>query len=120
MDLYKTYPRKLKIVVNAGGGDPKQLAAEVDGLLTKNDVRRRIAHISGDHILDRVDELSFQPLTPTSGDYDSFRRSYGRILSANAYIGAAGIQTALEEGADIVIAGRCTDASPVCGTSRLK
>ncbi|PIB00687.1 hypothetical protein CB0940_01182 [Cercospora beticola] len=115
MDLYKTYPRKLKIVVNAGGGDPKQLAAEVDGLLTKNGVHRRIAYISGDNILDRVDELSFQPLTPMSGTYDSFRRSYGRILSANAYIGAAGIQTALEEGADIVIAGRCTDASPVIG-----
>ncbi|PPJ59594.1 hypothetical protein CBER1_01174 [Cercospora berteroae] len=115
MDLYKTYPRKLRIVVNAGGGDPKQLAAEVDGLLTKNGVHRRIAYISGDNILDRVDELSFQPLTPTSGAYDSFRRSYGRILSANAYIGAAGIQTALEEGADIVIAGRCSDASPVIG-----
>lgn len=35
------------------------------------------------------------------------------VVSANAYIGARGIVTALRHGADIVICGRVSDASPV-------
>ena len=35
------------------------------------------------------------------------------VVSANAYLGMRGIKRALEAGADIVICGRCADASPV-------
>jgi len=38
-------------------------------------------------------------------------------LTANAYVGARGIRAALEAGADIVITGRVTDASPVIGAA---
>lgn len=38
------------------------------------------------------------------------------IVSANAYLGAREIVKGLEQGADIIIAGRVADASPVSGT----
>lgn len=38
-------------------------------------------------------------------------------LTANAYVGGRGVRAALEAGADIVISGRCTDASPVIGAA---
>jgi hypothetical protein len=38
-------------------------------------------------------------------------------LTANAYVGARAIRAALEAGADIIITGRVTDASPVIGAA---
>ncbi|KAG7097618.1 hypothetical protein E1B28_004951 [Marasmius oreades] len=37
----------------------------------------------------------------------------GKLLSANAYIGMGGIIAALNEGAQVIICGRCCDASPL-------
>ena len=37
------------------------------------------------------------------------------VLSANAYLGARGIRTALEQGADLVLCPRVTDAALVLG-----
>ena len=36
-------------------------------------------------------------------------------MTANAYLGAFGIASALEGGADVVVTGRVTDASVVVG-----
>jgi len=41
------------------------------------------------------------------------------VVSANAYLGAREIVRGLQEGADIIIAGRVADASPVRGPTFL-
>jgi len=44
---------------------------------------------------------------------DLFEKSDKPIVSANVYLGAREILRGLQEGADIIIAGRVADASPV-------
>ena len=49
-------------------------------------------------------------MMPGSSDID-----LERVVTANAYLGCWGVAEALAAGADIVIAGRTTDAALVCG-----
>ncbi|KAH6668284.1 hypothetical protein B0J14DRAFT_600286 [Halenospora varia] len=113
---YISYPRKdLKVVVNAGGLNVRQLALEVQKVLASKGSVKKISYVTGDDIIDRVDELDVKPLTRSTGEFGPWKEEHGRILTANVYIGCWGIVRALEDGADIVICGRCTDASPVIG-----
>ena len=90
--------RGVKIVSNAGGLNPAGLAKRLREVAAHLGLAPRIAHVQGDDLMDRVDELGL-----------------GKPLTANAYLGAFGIAAALERGADIVVTGRVTDASVVVG-----
>lgn len=79
--------RKIKIVTNAGGLDPRGLAGELDKL------GARVAYVDGDDLLGR----------------------YPGAITANAYLGSWGIREALVRGADVVVTGRVTDAALVIG-----
>ncbi len=106
--------RGIKVVSNAGGLDPLHCAeavAEVGGSLG---LSPKVAFVDGDNLLPRLDELrtagieliNFETGQPVA-DID--------YISANAYLGCWGIVEALDQGADIVITGRTTDAAIVCG-----
>ena len=90
--------RGVRIVSNAGGLNPAGLAERLREVARGLGLDPAIAHLEGDDLRDRADELGF------SG-----------ALTANAYLGAAGIAEALRAGADIVVTGRVTDASLVVG-----
>jgi hypothetical protein len=90
--------RGVRIVANAGGLNPAGLAAKLEELAGSLGLAPRIAWIDGDNLAPRAAELGL-----------------GNALTANAYLGAFGIARALEEGADIVVTGRVTDASVVVG-----
>ena len=83
----------VKIVTNAGGLNPAGLAEVLRGIVTEQGLDVSIAHIEGDDLIRRADELNF-----------------GSVMTANAYLGAFGIASALEGGADVVVTGRVTDA----------
>ena len=109
----------IKVVSNAGGLDPAGCADAVREVAAKLGLSPRIAYVAGDDLLPRLGELQAagHPLKnlDTGEDYGS--RS---AVTANAYLGGWGITHALNEGADIVITGRVTDAAVVVGPSAWK
>ncbi|WP_374324364.1 acyclic terpene utilization AtuA family protein [Streptomyces sp. AP-93] len=92
------HERGVRIVVNAGGLNPAGLAGAVRALAAKLSVPVAVAHVEGD-------DLMPYPLLP-SGE---------GALTANAYLGGAGITACLRAGADVVVTGRVTDAALVSG-----
>lgn len=103
----------LKIVTNAGGMNPAACAAKARALLEKAGLSpRKVAVVSGDDLLPRLDQLLSEghPLTNLdTGEPLSTVRA--RVVSANAYLGARPIVAALQQGAAIVVTGRVADAS---------
>jgi Acyclic terpene utilisation family protein AtuA len=106
---------KLKIITNAGGMNPLACARRAKEILQSAGLTRRIAVVSGDDLLPRLDALLLtQPFTniDTGGSLANVRP---RVVSANAYLGAKPISDGLGQGADIVITGRVADASLTVG-----
>ena len=90
--------RGVRIVANAGGLNPAGLAAAVRALAERLGLDVNVAHVEGDDLAARAEELGF-----------------GTVLAANAYLGAWGIVECLNAGADVVVTGRVTDASVIVG-----
>ena len=88
----------IRIVTNAGGLNPAGLAAKVRELATGLGLDVAVAHVEGDDLRDRAQELGF-----------------AGALTANAYLGGFGIARALQAGAQVVVTGRVTDAALVVG-----
>ena len=106
--------RGIKIITNAGGVNPLACRAAVEALARELGVAEgvKVALVVGDDLFPDLDRLlaSGEPLiNMDTGQALSEIRP--RVLSANAYIGAAGIVKALESGANIVITGRVADAA---------
>ncbi|MBU6318597.1 MAG: acyclic terpene utilization AtuA family protein [Alphaproteobacteria bacterium] len=113
--------RGVKIVVNAGGLNPRSLADEVETLLRRLGLTAKVAWIDGDDIL--PDLASLQDAGEDFLNLDTGERLdvAGRPpLTANVYLGAWGIKEALDQGADIVLCPRVTDAALVIGPAAWK
>jgi hypothetical protein len=108
--------KKIRVVTNAGGLNPKGLAAELGRIAGQLGLNPKIAYIEGDDLMVRLGELQDQGEPFTHMDKGiTLKESKAVIISANAYLGCWGIVKALEEGADIVVGGRIADASLVVG-----
>jgi len=104
--------RGIKVTANAGGVNVAGCAAAV------RDVARdlglagkiKIGMVTGDDILERVDQLLSRGIELRNMDTDEpLSTVRDRIQSANAYLGAAPIVEGLNRGAHVVITGRATD-----------
>ncbi|KAJ9495732.1 hypothetical protein H2202_008775 [Exophiala xenobiotica] len=109
--------KPIKFAVNAGALNPVALAKELrkffDTCLGPEGENIKIVYVSGDNVLHQLkkDQVrkSLRHLTgkTTYADWSSDKTE----VVANVYIGQWGVVKALEEGADVVITGRSTDAS---------
>lgn len=110
---------RIKVAVNAGASDTKLLHQVVTGMVEKKSLDLKVAYISGDEVLPAIEKAQ------RSGQNKFENICTGELLddwkfeplSAQAYLGGLGIAAAFAKGADIVVCGRVSDASPVIGAA---
>ena len=100
--------RGIKVIANAGGVNPLACAREVRRLAPS----LKVAVVQGDDVLARLDDFTARGFPLRSMDTgEPLSAIRDKILSANAYIGAFPLVEALATGAQVIIAGRCTDTA---------
>ncbi|KAI8933838.1 hypothetical protein NX059_009539 [Plenodomus lindquistii] len=120
--------KRIKVIVNGGAHNPKGLAEKVHELVTRKGYDLKVAYVLGDNLFEEMKDIKEKGLPPhldsdntdvTIAEHtlDLLEEGDKPIVSANAYLGAREIVKGLEEGADIIIAGRVADASPVIGAA---
>jgi hypothetical protein len=96
----------IKIVTNMGAANPEAAAHKTAEIAKSLNLRGlKVAAVVGDDVLDacKGHDLSIM-------EFDGSVSGFGnRLLSANAYLGAAPMAEALKAGADVVITGRASD-----------
>jgi len=104
--------RNIRVTANAGGVNPQGCAEAVRDVTRELGLagRMTIGVITGDDIMDRIDDLLARGVELRNMDTgEPLSTVRDRIQSANAYLGAWPIVEALNRGARVVITGRATD-----------
>lgn len=103
----------IKIICNHGGLNPVGAMEEAKRVAESLGITGlKIAVVTGDSVLDRLDDLEAQGVQLADMDTGlTYQEVKDRVMFANAYIGAAPIVEALRSGADIVITGRAADSA---------
>ncbi len=102
----------VKFLLNAGGLNPHGARDALAELFRKKGWQARIAVVTGDDVLAQLDQ--WQSAGESLAHLDSgasLSSVRERMVFANAYLGAAPLVQALEQGADIVLTGRVADAA---------
>lgn len=102
----------IKLIASAGGVNPKACAEAIAQVARSQGIKLKIATVSGDDILDRIDSLASQGYALRNMDDGSgISAIRDRVTSANVYLGVAPVVEALRGGAEIIVTGRNTDTS---------
>ena len=110
--------RSVKVAVNAGASDAEMLAQMVQKAVDDQSLSLKVAWIQGDEVFDTVKQLmkkgeKFENIC-FGGNLEDWPFE---PLTAQCYLGGAGIAEAFKQGADIVICGRVSDAAPIIGAA---
>lgn len=110
--------KRIKLAVNAGASDTEILAKLVKNVVNKKGYDLKVAWIEGDDATGIVKSMLDKGEEFRSLMHNKSVSEWGlEPVCAQAYMGGLGIARALEEGADIVICGRVSDASPTIGAA---
>ncbi|KAJ9102668.1 hypothetical protein QFC19_004777 [Naganishia cerealis] len=110
----------IKVITNAGALNTAELTRRVKALCVARGYEHvKVAAVTGDDITAELHSPSFDAKTYTHLDHSEWTLADMGLEPhcGVAYIGCWGIVEALKLGADIVICGRVTDASPVIGAA---
>lgn len=96
----------IKIITNMGAANPEAGGEKIIETARRLGIRGlKVAAVTGDDVLDIIRRGDFS-VEETGGKTSV---PAGKLVSANAYLGAQGIVEALANGADLVITGRVAD-----------
>lgn len=94
------------VISNMGAANPAAAARAARRIADRHGLTGlKIAWVDGDDVLDEVGTANL-PLLETDASSDSLK---GRMISANAYLGAAPLVEALGAGAGLILTGRVAD-----------
>lgn len=103
---------KVKIITNMGAANPIAALNEAVLIAKELGLNLKFAAVTGDDVTDRLNRYNDSPIIEFDGKVNDIK---SKIISANAYIGAEGITSALNQGADVIITGRVSDPALVVG-----
>lgn len=108
----------IKIAVNAGASDTEILAKVVKKAVNDRGYNLKVAWVEGDEVTGAVKSMLESGEEFRSLMHNKSVKEWGlEPVTAQCYLGGLGIAKALNEGADIVICGRVSDASPIIGAA---
>ncbi|PHO02484.1 terpene utilization protein AtuA [Rhodobacteraceae bacterium 4F10] len=99
----------VRIISNAGGVNPEACAAALRDCIKEKGLSLSVAVVTGDDLMHRQSDFADVKEMFSGAPFPE------GIASINAYLGAFPIACALDEGADIVITGRCVDSAVTLG-----
>ena len=103
----------VRIVSNAGGVNPQACANALRAVIAELGLNLKVACVLGDDMISQRDQIAGHGYKEMfSGD--DFP-AVDKVASINAYLGAFPVARALQEGADIVVTGRCVDSAVTLG-----
>lgn len=96
---------KTRLITNMGAANPVAGAKKILEIAKRLELKVKVAVVLGDDVFPQLSglELSMEGNKPLS--------SYGKLISANAYLGVDSILPALGTGAQIILTGRVADPS---------
>ncbi|PHR56451.1 MAG: terpene utilization protein AtuA [Robiginitomaculum sp.] len=112
-NLARIAKQNVKVISNAGGVNPMACGEALRALIAKQGLDLKVAVISGDDLVSRA--VDFQDKNIKEMFSGKNFPDVAKVASINAYLGAAPIAQALNDGADIVITGRCVDSAVTLG-----
>lgn len=112
-NLVKIADQGVRIISNAGGVNPMACADALREIIAELGLSLKVACVVGDDLLSQADQLA-------DAEYKEMFSGASfppvdKLASINAYLGAFPVAAALDEGADIVITGRCVDSAVTLG-----
>jgi hypothetical protein len=104
------FSKGIKIVTNSGGLNPESAAHKVKAILEKMGIKDiKIATITGDDCINRLDEFKEKGQLLENLDTGEPWPAKYPVTHANVYTGAQAVKDALEQGAQLILAGRVAD-----------